>query len=50
VVRHEYKCPNGCDEYKLSTRMHNSIRRGNHRICKKCKTRVVYSGRSGKDL
>lgn len=50
VMRHEYECPNGCHVYKLSTRLHNQVRRGRHRLCSKCKTRINYTGRSSKNL
>jgi predicted SprT family Zn-dependent metalloprotease len=50
VMRHEYECPNGCDVFKLSTRMHNSVKRGRHRVCRKCRSRIKYTGRSSKNL
>jgi predicted SprT family Zn-dependent metalloprotease len=43
--RFVYTCPNGCKEYRLSTRLHNAIRRGRNRVCSGCNTRVVWTGR-----
>jgi len=50
VMKHEYTCPNGCAVFKLSSRMHNSIRRGRGRHCTKCKGGITYTGRSGKGI
>jgi predicted SprT family Zn-dependent metalloprotease len=46
VRRYLYECPNGCyPEFKLSTRMHNQVRRGQYRLCNRCKSRISWSGR-----
>jgi SprT protein len=45
VKAYHYTCPNGCHEFMLSARMHNSVLRGKHRICKTCKSRISWNGR-----
>lgn len=45
VKRFIYECPNGCTEFRLSTRMHNSINRGKPRHCVKCEGRINYTER-----
>lgn len=44
VRRYVYVCPNGCSEYRISTRMHNSIERGQHRVCRRCRSTIKYTG------
>jgi SprT protein len=39
-----YECPNCCAEFKLSAILHNRCERGRHRICGKCKSRIVWRG------
>jgi predicted SprT family Zn-dependent metalloprotease len=45
VKRFIYECPNECQEFELSTRMHNSIVRGRHRHCRKCKGPITFTGK-----
>lgn len=44
VKRFVYECPNGCQKFKFSTRMHNNVVRGKHRHCRKCKSPITYTG------
>jgi predicted SprT family Zn-dependent metalloprotease len=44
VKRFIYACPNDCFDYKLSTRMHNSINKGDLRICIKCRRDISFTG------
>jgi len=48
--QHEYECPTCGKLFKLSTRLHNQIRRGRNRICLKCRETIKYTGRSGKGI
>jgi predicted SprT family Zn-dependent metalloprotease len=41
-----YACPNGCHDFKLSTRKHNSILRGRGRICNTCRSPISWTGRT----
>ena len=44
VKRHLYTCDCG-NEFKLSTRMHNSVRRGRRRTCRRCRGYIKYTGK-----
>jgi SprT protein len=45
VKRFLYTCPNNCHKFKMSTRMHNQIAKGQKRICVTCKNPLSFSGR-----
>ena len=47
VKRYVYTCPNGCHEFRLSTVLHNKIRRGQRRVCNKCRSAISFTGRMG---
>jgi len=49
-TRHAYVCPHCRKIFKLSTRLHNQVKRGRHRLCPDCRVRVEYTGRSGKGV
>jgi len=44
VKRFIYACPNGCHDFKISTRMHNSINKGQWRVCTKCESLLNFTG------
>jgi predicted SprT family Zn-dependent metalloprotease len=39
-----YGCPNCQKTFDLTIVLHNRIQQGSHRICSRCKTRIVYKG------
>jgi SprT protein len=39
-----YACPNNCHDFKLSTRMHNSMVKGQRRICRTCSCFISFTG------
>lgn len=41
--RHHYTCLCGC-QFQLSTTKHNKINKGQKRICRKCKSVLIYIG------
>lgn len=41
--RFEYRCPCG-KTFHLTSNLHTKIQRGNHRICNRCKQRIVFVG------
>jgi predicted SprT family Zn-dependent metalloprotease len=45
VKRFLYTCPDNCHKFKISTRMHNQIAKGQERICVTCKGDLSFSGR-----